>query len=263
MEDEGTSDQDPMIPSSRIRIFSKIHISPEFSRKFLQPPGVPSPAPGGDCNLVCSRETDGGGSARVRSKETEVWLEEGGELAKIWRLFGLELQIRAEPDSTSFALPLSTTPSNFSSSASSTKRFQNQCCFQTLSVISSIGTFFVSGKKKSTKMDIMTTQPEKKAKMPYFMWQSMERKACAMTKVKSRLVQTVTLCPADLVSSGNVSLGISQPSGPQDHAKAETKMQTINTTSTAQPLARPSEWSFTLNPSTTEITTCEQECQRI
>ncbi|XP_048136079.1 ARM REPEAT PROTEIN INTERACTING WITH ABF2-like [Rhodamnia argentea] len=50
---------------------------------------------------------------------------------------------------------------------------QNQCAFYAL-FISSIGTFFVSGKKKNMKMVIMTTKPPKK-KRPNFRAQSMER----------------------------------------------------------------------------------------
>ncbi|CAA7395465.1 unnamed protein product [Spirodela intermedia] len=119
--------------------------------------------------------------------------------------------------------------SSFSTS-SSRYRFQNQCWRQTRSAISSMGTFLVSGRKKRTKVDMTTTQPEKNTKMPNLKWHSMERKACAMTKVKSRFTQTVTLCPADRVSSGKVSLGMSHPSGPQDQAKDDTKVQTITTT---------------------------------
>uniref|UniRef100_A0A0A9HB98 GSVIVT00019956001, HT5 n=1 Tax=Arundo donax TaxID=35708 RepID=A0A0A9HB98_ARUDO len=94
--------------------------------------------------------------------------------------------------------------------------------------------------------------------MAYLRWQSMERNACAMTKVKSRFTHTVTLCPADLVSSGNVSLGMSHPSGPQDQAKEETKVHTMTTTMMAQPCPRLSEWSVTLMPRTTAMATCDR-----
>ncbi|KAK2371790.1 sugar transport protein [Trifolium repens] len=93
--------------------------------------------------------------------------------------------------------------------------------------------FFVSGTKKNTKIDMMKTQLEKKMKMPNLKWHNMDRNACAMTNVKSKLTQTVTLCPAERVSNGNVSLGISHPRGPQDQAKAETKVQTMITTNIA------------------------------
>jgi hypothetical protein len=75
----------------------------------------------------------------------------------------------------------------------------------------------------------MNTQLAKKKKIPYLKLQSIDRNACAITKVKRRLTQTVTLCPADLVSRGKVSLGINHPRGPHDHAKADTKTHTINT----------------------------------
>ena len=51
---------------------------------------------------------------------------------------------------------------------------QNQCAFHTL-FISSIGTFFVSGKKKNMKMVMTITKPAKKKKRPNFIWQSIER----------------------------------------------------------------------------------------
>ncbi|KAF1880655.1 hypothetical protein Lal_00011714 [Lupinus albus] len=60
-------------------------------------------------------------------------------------------------------------------------------------------------------MDMIKTHPEKKKKIPNLKWQSIERNACAITNVHTKFTQTVTLCPADLVSNGNVSLGISQP----------------------------------------------------
>jgi hypothetical protein len=43
------------------------------------------------------------------------------------------------------------------------------------------------------------------------------------------LVDTVMACPADLVSSGNISLGINHPSGPHDHANDDTYTH-MNTT---------------------------------
>ncbi|KAG0489098.1 hypothetical protein HPP92_007756 [Vanilla planifolia] len=64
-----------------------------------------------------------------------------------------------------------------SSSTSTMYLFQYQCCLHTLSVISSTGTPFVSGKRKMTKMAMMSIQPPKKKKMPDFMWHIIERKA--------------------------------------------------------------------------------------
>jgi len=102
---------------------------------------------------------------------------------------------------------------------------------------------------------MIRTQPEKNKKIPNLKWHNIERKACAMTKVKSKLTQTVTLCPAERVSNGKVSLGISHPRGPQDHAKEDTKVQTRTTTSTAKPFERSLESSFTFIPNMMAITT--------
>lgn len=65
------------------------------------------------------------------------------------------------------------------------------------------------------------------------MWQSIERKAWAMRKVKSMLELTAKEKPAALVWIGKISLGINQPRGPHDQAKPETKRQTKNTTKIA------------------------------
>ena len=51
-----------------------------------------------------------------------------------------------------------------------------------------------------------------------------------MTKVNRRFTETVMLCPADLVSNGNISLGTVHPSGPHDHPKAITKRHITVTT---------------------------------
>lgn len=138
-------------------------------------------------------------------------------------------------------------------SSSSTNLFQNQCRFHTCSVISSIGTFFVSGNKNNTNTDIIKTQLEKNKNIPNFKWQSIERKAWAITNVNSKFTQTVTLWPAERVSNGNVSLGINHPSGPHDHANEETKVQTMTTTNVAKLLVKLSEWSLTLIPRTMAI----------
>lgn len=62
--------------------------------------------------------------------------------------------------------------------------------------------------------------------------QRRERKDWPITKVKKRFTATVILCPADLVSRGNISLGTVQPSGPHDHPKPATKRQITTTTRT-------------------------------
>ena len=74
-----------------------------------------------------------------------------------------------------------------------------------------------------------TTQAAKNRKMPHLKVHSIDRNTWAMRNVKNRLVHTVILCPADLVSSGKISLGMSHPSGPHDHANDDTYTQ-INTT---------------------------------
>ena len=64
----------------------------------------------------------------------------------------------------------------------------------------------------------------------------MVRKHCAIMKVNIMLNITVIAVPAERVSSGNISLGINQPSGPHDHANAATYVHIRNTTKFAPPL---------------------------
>lgn len=78
-------------------------------------------------------------------------------------------------------------------------------------------------------------QPAKNRNIPYFNAHSNERNDCAITNVKRRFTATVMLCPADLVSNGNISLGIVQPSGPHDHPKAKTNRQITITTKIENP----------------------------
>jgi len=104
-----------------------------------------------------------------------------------------------------------------------------------------MGIFLVSGTRKIVNNDMTSTQAEKKKKMPNLKWHIMDRKPCAIMNVKSIFINTVTLCPADLASSGKVSLGMSHPSGPQDHAKDDTNVHTITTTNTANPVFKLSE----------------------
>jgi hypothetical protein len=73
--------------------------------------------------------------------------------------------------------------------------------------------------------------------------------------VKRRFTATVMPCPADLVSSGNISLGMVQPSPPHDHPKARTNKQIITTTNTEKPFDRC--WlSPNFNLKITETITC-------
>lgn len=114
---------------------------------------------------------------------------------------------------------------------------QNQCAFHTL-FISSIGTFFVSGSRKKMKIVIMRTNPANSKKSPNFRWQSMVRKACAITNVKAMFTATFMACPADRTSKGQISLGTSHPSGPHDQANAPTYTQIRTRTRSATPLDR-------------------------
>lgn len=79
------------------------------------------------------------------------------------------------------------------------------------------------------KLLIITIKPANSKKIPYRRWQRDTRKHCAIRAVKSMLTQTTILCPADLVSSGKISLGTSQPRGPQDLPYAKTNKQMITT----------------------------------
>jgi hypothetical protein len=87
-------------------------------------------------------------------------------------------------------------------STSVTNLFHIQCFLHTLSIISSIGICFVSGRRNNTNMDITNTQLEKNKKILYLKWQSMDKKACAIEKVNRGFTHTITLYPADLVSRG-------------------------------------------------------------
>lgn len=102
-----------------------------------------------------------------------------------------------------------------------TNLHQNQWRSQTKD-ISSMGTFFVSGRKKKMKTVIIVTHTAKKKNKKYLRWHNMSRKIWAMIKVKNMLTDTFMLCPADRISRGEISLGTSHPNGPQDHANAET-----------------------------------------
>ncbi|MED6112461.1 hypothetical protein PIB30_061925 [Stylosanthes scabra] len=107
--------------------------------------------------------------------------------------------------------------------------FQNQCLLHK-NVISSMGIPLVSGSKKKTKMVMIVIHPAKKRNNPNLMEQRRARNDWAIMKVNSRFTATVTLCPADRISYGNISLGTVQPSGPHDHPKANTKRQIKTTT---------------------------------
>ena len=50
-------------------------------------------------------------------------------------------------------------------------------------------------------------------------------------KVSIRFIATVMLCPVDLTSTRNISLGIVQPRGPHDHPKERAKRQMRTITS--------------------------------
>ncbi|CAA6664404.1 unnamed protein product [Spirodela intermedia] len=101
-------------------------------------------------------------------------------------------------------------------SRGSANLFQNQCAAHTPSMASS-GTPFVSGRNAATKAVITAIQPAKKRKSPYFIQHSAARKTCACTKQTPRLRAMTIACPAERTSSGKISHGTSQLSGPHDH----------------------------------------------
>lgn len=100
-----------------------------------------------------------------------------------------------------------------------------------------MGTPLVSGIKKYANRPITTIQPTKKKKIPACMLHSIDKKACAIKNVKNMLQHTANANPEVLVSTGKVSLGISQPSGPHDHANPITKAHTQITTIIASALS--------------------------
>jgi hypothetical protein len=101
----------------------------------------------------------------------------------------------------------------------------------------SIGTlFFVSC--NSTKNPILRIQPAKKKNTKARILHNIVKNARVMRKVKSMFELTAEANPAVLVSRGNVSLGINQPRGPQDHAKDITNEHTCTTTMAACTLVR-------------------------
>ncbi|KAI4380601.1 hypothetical protein MLD38_006774 [Melastoma candidum] len=132
--------------------------------------------------------------------------------------------------------------------------FQNQC-FLHRSIISSIGTPFVSGRNTYTKTVMTVIHPAKKRKIPNLNAQRTARKDCPITNVKNRFTATVMLCPADLVSNGNISLGTVHPSGPHDHPNAKTKRHITVTTKMEKPLVR-TWFSPNFNPKISETIHC-------
>lgn len=144
-----------------------------------------------------------------------------------------------------------------SPSTHSTNLFHTLCCLQTLSVISSIGTFIVSGKRNNINNDMIKTNTENNKNIPYFIWHNIGREDIAITKVKRKFTKTVTLCPADRVPKGKISGGMAHPSGPHDQAKEETKVHTITTTKMARPLDRSAGRSLALVASMTAMSSWE------
>lgn len=77
-------------------------------------------------------------------------------------------------------------------STSGTNFVHNQFDFHTL-LISSIGRFFVSGRKKAIKTVMLSTKPAKKR--PNFKWQSMLRKTWATANVNNIFTATLIAWP--------------------------------------------------------------------
>ena len=59
-------------------------------------------------------------------------------------------------------------------------------------------------------------QSSKEEEIPALKWQSMSKNVCAVKKVNTKLTATVILCPADLISSGKISLGTNHANGPHE-----------------------------------------------
>ncbi|CAA7398022.1 unnamed protein product [Spirodela intermedia] len=117
-----------------------------------------------------------------------------------------------------------------------------------------MGMPFVSGRKAQTKPVMAVIHAAKKRKIPNLSEQSRDKKDWAMAKVNSRFTATVMLCPADLVSSGNISLGTVHPSGPQDHPNAATNRHTTATTAMENPLeSSPVSGSFSPSITATDL----------
>lgn len=127
---------------------------------------------------------------------------------------------------------ISTPPFPLGKWLSCTNLFQYQWLFQTW-LISSIGMPLVSGKKKKMNIDMSRTKKAKKMNNPNFKWQSIVKKTWATMNVNNMFTETFTLCAAERISKGKISLGTNQPRGPHDHAKPATYMQMNSTTTIA------------------------------
>ncbi|GER50809.1 4-hydroxy-tetrahydrodipicolinate reductase [Striga asiatica] len=126
-------------------------------------------------------------------------------------------------------------------SPSATNLRQKKCSAHTFSIFS-IGIPFVSGSKKYTNTAITNTHAAKKKKIPDFRRQSIARNACAIKNVIVRFTATTTLCAADLISSGKISLVTTHPSGPHESPNPDIKTHINTSTAAAHPLSIP-PWS--------------------
>ena len=114
--------------------------------------------------------------------------------------------------------------------------FQNQC-FLHRSIISSMGTPFVSGKNMQTKRVMMVIHPAKKRKMPYIEWGRGGTRKTEQWQTWRRGWQQ-QLCsgqqnesPVEIFHSAR-----STPKDPHDHPKAATNRQMTTTTKIENPL---------------------------
>jgi hypothetical protein len=108
-------------------------------------------------------------------------------------------------------------------SSSGMNLFQNQCLLHTIS-ISSSGTPFVSGRRKNTNTCATTTHIAKNRKRPHLNEHNMDEFVSRVKKVNRKRTKIVKLNPADLVSSGKISLQIDQANGSHDTAIAAMYM---------------------------------------
>lgn len=63
----------------------------------------------------------------------------------------------------------------------------------------------------------------------------MARNPCATININNRFTETTILCPIDLTSNENISLGTNHPNGPHDHENPTTYMQIITNSKYAYP----------------------------
>jgi hypothetical protein len=92
-----------------------------------------------------------------------------------------------------------------------------------------MGTPLVSGKYRSTKNGMKKFHTAKKTKRPHLREHNVLKNDSTITKLNKKFTDTPMLSPADLVSSGKISLGINHSHGAHDQAHPVANKH-INTT---------------------------------